>query len=66
MYGPATRRCSKCCSGQPEAEYQGHDDDDLAGTGVDPVPQRGEERLRWLSAEAGFWAEPVCGITLKG
>lgn len=26
---------------QPEAEYQGHDDDDLVGMGVDPVPRPG-------------------------
>src|SRR5450755_4157186 len=38
---------------QPEAEYQGHDDDDLVGMGIDPVPQPGEEFLRWLGAEAG-------------
>src|ERR1022692_1700557 len=28
---------------QPEAEYQGHDDDDLVGMGVDPVSHPGEE-----------------------
>jgi hypothetical protein len=31
---------------QPEAQDQGHDDDDLVGMGIDPVPQPGEELLR--------------------
>jgi hypothetical protein len=38
---------------QPEAEYQGHDDDHLVGMGIDPAPQPGEELLRWLGAEPG-------------
>jgi len=38
---------------QPEAQEEGHDDDDLVGMGIDPVPQPGEELLRWLGAEAG-------------
>jgi hypothetical protein len=33
---------------QPEAQDQGHDDDDLVGVGVDPVPSPGQELLRWL------------------
>jgi hypothetical protein len=47
---------------QPEAEYQGHDDDHLVGMGIDPAPQPGEELLRWLADSAygdqdGFRAE---------
>src|SRR5437764_13113022 len=38
---------------QPEAQDQGHDDDDLVGMGIDPVPQPGQERLRRLGAEPG-------------
>jgi hypothetical protein len=37
---------------QPAAEDQGHEDDDLVGMGIDPVPQPSEERLRWLGPEA--------------